>query len=81
MPRRTALEFCVRCKKRAELGVYTGYYRLSSKPRLGQEGNKRQVRGTLPARGFCMDCFLRYAKGQGWDRTVMQKLRSRLRPL
>ena len=82
MPRKTAHKWCVRCEEvRAQVGAYTGYYVLSSKSKSGPKPQKPnpQVKGTLPARGFCMDCFLRHARKQGWDDTEMRKLRATLR--
>jgi len=54
--RPTRLDTCFRCGKGAELGVYWGYYVIGSTP--------KQRRGTLPARGYCIDCFLKLAEGR-----------------
>lgn len=80
MPRKTSHQQCVKCGQRAKVGAYTGYYVLSSKPKSGVRTQKAQpqVKATLPARGFCLDCFLGYARGQGWGRAEMKKLRTKL---
>jgi len=72
--------WCVKCEERAQLGVYTGYYVLSTNSKSGKKTQKpkHQVTATLPARGFCMDCFLRYARKQGWGNAEMNELRAKL---
>jgi hypothetical protein len=81
MPRKTAHRWCVKCEERAQLGVYTGYYVLSVRSNSGNKAQqpKRQVTATLPARGFCVDCFLHYARAQGWGQAEMKELRTKLR--
>ena len=80
MARKTVHESCIRCSSRAQVCAYTGFYVLTSKPQKATKNRTRQkqVRGVLPARGFCIDCFLRYAERQGWDGEVMHKVRSTL---
>jgi Fe-S-cluster-containing hydrogenase component 2 len=77
MARRTMHESCVKCESKAQVCAYTGFYVLTSKPRKAPK-SRRQVKGVLPARGFCFQCFLRYAKGQKWNEAVLEKVRTKL---
>jgi hypothetical protein len=81
MARQTAHKWCVKCDGRAEFGVFTGFYGLASKVKSGTQVQKRrpQITGTLPSRGFCSSCLLKYAKGQGWDHAGMEELEARLK--
>ena len=66
MPRKTGLKECVKCDSKARVGVYTSYYSLSNqKIRRSSKGRKTQVKGSFPARGYCIDCFLRLAEVRG----------------
>jgi hypothetical protein len=80
MARKTALKWCVKCDEKAQLGVYTGFYGLADDAEVPADGEQRhpQLTGTLPSRGFCADCFRKCAKGQGWDSTVLKKLKEKL---
>jgi hypothetical protein len=83
MPRASQLGLCVKCEgKWARIGVYTSYYALRRKPqstaRSTTKSRPRQVKGALPARGFCVDCFLREAMRQGLDTIEMDELRRAL---
>lgn len=70
MPKKTKLTYCVKCDKAACIGVYLAYYALR-RARQRKEGpaqKKRpatQIKGTLPARGYCMNCFLRLLRSRG----------------
>lgn len=80
MARKTNHETCVECDDSAQFGVYTGFYRLAGKSKPRGQGQKRrpQLKGTLPSRGFCEDCLMKYAKRQGWDATVLKEFKEKL---
>jgi hypothetical protein len=80
MARKTNHESCVECDHRAQFGVYTGFYRLAVKSKPRGQGQKRrpQVKGTLPSRGFCASCLMKFAKQQGWDGTVLEEFNEKL---
>lgn len=80
MPKKTEHRSCVKCGSRSQVCAYTGFYLLTSKTETrGKSKAQTQVTGTLPARGFCSPCFLRYAKKQGWGEEVILKLRRKLK--
>jgi hypothetical protein len=82
MPRKTGLTNCVRCESDARVGVYSSYYGLSSPATKfsssHSRGGKSQIKGSFPARGFCVDCFLRLAKGRGVSKGERTRLRREL---
>jgi len=83
MARTTAHKRCVRCGRRARLGVYTGYYGIATSTIAGTEAVERhpQMNGSLPSRGFCSSCLRRCAERQGCDRAAMKRLEKKLRSL
>jgi hypothetical protein len=76
MPRGSELKSCVKCGGKAQIDAFTGYYVLRVKSGTGPRED--QVKGTLRARGFCIECFMLVAKGHGLDRGTRVKLRRKL---
>ena len=81
MPRQSDHKSCVKCGDKAEVCAYTGFYFLTRKSRIRLKPAESRVTGSLPARGFCGDCFLRFAERQGWDENVLKKLLRKLKAL
>lgn len=72
MAKRSKLDKCVRCKKhRAVVGVLTSYYGVGFK-------GKKQIKGSFPARGYCLKCLLRRAKREGLSLAQRNELRKKL---
>jgi hypothetical protein len=81
MPRKSKLHRCVSCKKhRAKIGVLTNYYVLGSRRSSSSRTAKKQIAGSLPARGYCVNCFLELAKTQGLHSEQRHALRKKLKP-
>ncbi|GEM_PF-3934121 len=82
MPRKTALKWCVKCDGKARIGVYTSYYTLRNSA-IGRSSSsdrrrKTQVKGSFPARGYCVDCLLALAKVRGVSKAERTRLRQEL---
>jgi hypothetical protein len=74
MAKKSKLDKCVRCKKHhAIVGVFTSYYGV------GLTGEK-QIKGSFPARGYCLKCLLRRAKKEGLSSAQREELRNKLQP-
>jgi hypothetical protein len=80
MPKETEHKSCVRCGEKARVCAYTGYYFLTRKSKATPPRKiaKTQIKGTLPSRGFCPECFLRYARSQGWGEEVLLEVRQKM---
>ena len=83
MPKRTRLKECIKCGNAARIGVYLGYYALRGTPKQAARltpSRRRplQVKGTLPARGYCLDCFVRLVKSRGWSRGEVLELQEKI---
>ena len=75
MARPTTLDRLCRCDHEARVGVYFAYYSVKSKHKSAVS---KQVKGSLPARGYCVDCFLEFAKRKGLPGDERQELREKL---
>ncbi|HXJ89474.1 MAG TPA: hypothetical protein VMS18_21850 [Candidatus Binatia bacterium] len=74
MAKKSKLDKCVRCEKhRAAVGVFTSYYSVGLK-------GKKQITGSFPARGYCLKCFLKRAKREGFSPGQRDELRKKLQP-
>jgi hypothetical protein len=74
MAKKSKLDKCVVCEKHhAIVGAFTSYYGV------GYEG-KKQIKGSFPARGFCLKCFLKRAKKEGVRSVQRDELRKKLEP-
>jgi hypothetical protein len=74
MAKKSKLEMCVRCKKhRAVVGAFTSYYGV----RL--QGSS-QIKGSFPARGYCLKCLLKRATREGLSSAKRDGLRKKLKP-
>jgi hypothetical protein len=73
MAKKSKLDKCVQCKKHhAVVGVLTSYYGVGYK-------GKKQIKGSFPARGYCLKCFVRRAKKEGLRSAQRDELRKKLR--
>jgi hypothetical protein len=73
MAKKSKLDKCVHCKKRrAVAGVITSYYGV------GYEG--KQIKGSFPARGYCLKCFLKRAKKEGVRSRQRDEVGTKLEP-
>ena len=71
MPRATRLDSCSTCGGKVQVGVYTAFYVLHHRP---------QIKDTLkPSRGYCVDCFLKFAKKWGVGQNELRELRHKIR--
>lgn len=75
MARESKLDRCDACGHEARVGVYLGYYSVKSKHKRGVS---KQTKGTLPALGYCVNCFLKLAKKEGMSREKLEELREEL---
>jgi len=76
MPRKSKLRKCVGCnKRRATIGALLNFYAVGVKRK-----GRKQITGSLPARGFCLDCFLSLAKEQGMRSEQRHELHTKLKP-
>jgi len=71
MPKTTGLRRCIKCGGRPVLGLYSGYYLF------GSGRWRQQQRGSFPARGYCVACFLRIARSR-LDHSEFEALCSKL---
>jgi hypothetical protein len=76
MPRSTKHQKCISCGRSPQLGVSITYYSL--RPKHSAMPHHEQAKGTLPSRGFCLKCFLRFAEEQGF-KVNRAELRKKLR--
>src|ERR1700677_3454731 len=72
LARRSTLYRCIRCRGRAELGVYLGFYVF------GSGRYREQKKGTLPARGYCGDCFMELVTRRGLGPISLESIRWKL---
>jgi hypothetical protein len=82
MPRKSKLRKCVRCEQQhATIGALTNYYLLGTRRRDASSSRStgQQIKGSFPARGYCVDCFLRLAKKQGVRPEQLRGLRKKLK--
>jgi hypothetical protein len=79
MPKRTRLQTCIGCGGTAQLGVGVSYYVLTNPAtrKLSSRG-KAQIKGSLPARGYCIKCFMSLKRVRRLERAEQQQLRRRL---
>jgi hypothetical protein len=75
MARESKLDRCDACGHQARMGVFLGYYSIKSKRKSGAD---KQIKGTLPALGYCINCFLKLAKKEGMLQEKRQELREEL---
>jgi hypothetical protein len=78
MPRKTKHQMCDKCLEEAIVCTRLSYYEvLGTRARAGSP--HKQVTGTLPpTEGWCLKCFLEFAKKRKISRAEIQKLRQRL---
>jgi hypothetical protein len=75
MARQSKLDRCWKCDHEARLGVYIAYYSVQSNRKSGVS---KQIKGSFPARGHCIDCFLELAQKKGMSDMKSQALREKL---
>ena len=74
MAKKSKLDKCVHCKKHhAAVGVFTSYYGVGLRGR-------QQIKGSFPARGYCLKCLLKRAKREGLSSAQRHELRTELQP-
>jgi hypothetical protein len=72
MAKKSKLDKCVHCRKRrATVGVLTSYYGVGLK-------QEKQIKGSFPAQGYCLKCFVRRAKKEGLNSAQRHELRKKL---
>jgi hypothetical protein len=79
MPRRTQHERCIECEEPVKVCALISYYIVGRKPHSGRPS--KQVKGTLPSRGYCIQCFMKLAKENGTSKADRLELARRLREL
>lgn len=86
MPRKTKLRSCRKCgANKVRVGVVTSFYVLCSGPPL--KGSRiaarptRQLKGSLPTYGLCLDCFMKLARIRGMGASELKQLQLQLQAL